>query len=145
LDHVLFNSPAYAEEVAKLARVQLPLKHTSFCRVRDGELLGGIIYYDKRGKESVSAHIGAYSPHWINRTMLFVGFDFPFNQLQVKRIFGFVPETNEQAVQFNQKLGFQIVNRIEYYFKHGVACLVMRLDREDCRYLAVKARFMREN
>ena len=31
---------------------------------------------------------GGWDPHWINRDMLYVVFDYPFNQLGVKRLFG---------------------------------------------------------
>ena len=72
--------------------------------------------------------------------MLFLAFDYPFNQLGVKRIFGQVPEDNHHAIEFNLKFGFRTVARVEGVFPGNIACLVMRLDRENCRMLTIKPR-----
>ena len=85
-------------------------------------------------------HIGGLDPHWINRDMLFVTFDYPFNQLGVKRIFGQVPEDNLHAQEFNVNLGFKYVARIEGVFPHNIACMVMCMEREECRFLTLKPR-----
>jgi hypothetical protein len=144
-DHVLFNSPAYGEEVANLAGTYLPPRSASICRVRDGVLLGGVVYYNKSGNESIFVHVGAYDPHWLNRDMLYVVFDYPFNQLRVKRVFGMVKETNDASIRLSLNAGFKQVARIDGVYKHGVACLIMRMDREDCRFLAVRPRSIKSN
>ena len=54
--------------------------------------MGGVIFSNYTG-ESIAMHSAAWDQHWINRDMLFVIFDYPFNQLGVKRMFGQVPRT----------------------------------------------------
>jgi RimJ/RimL family protein N-acetyltransferase len=114
----------------------------SICRKSDNDvLLGGVIFSHYTG-ESIAIHSGSWDPHWINRDMLFVVFDYPFNQLGVKRIFGQVPEDNKHARSFNENLGFWYVARVEGVFPGDIACMVMRMDREDCRFLTIKPRFI---
>lgn len=140
MDHIVLNEPDYANAIAK--RAGTTFNHASgicLARVRDGDLLGGVIYSHYTG-ESIAIHSASWNDHWINRDMLFVTFDYPFNQLGVKRIFGQVPEDNIHARNFNTKLGFRVVARIEGVFRHNIACLVMCLERKDCRFLGMRPR-----
>ena len=90
--------------------------------------------------ESIAIHMAGWNPHWINRDMLFVTFDYPFNQLGVKRIFGYVPETTFTLYVSMRSSASRIVARIEGMFPHNVACCLMKLEREDCRFLGVRPR-----
>ena len=95
--------------------------------------------------ESIQVHSACWTPHWLNRDMLYVTVDYPFNQLGVNRIFGMVPEDNLHAQEFNIKFGFQYVVRIEGVYKGNIPCMVMSLERGACRYLSVKPRSIRPN
>jgi RimJ/RimL family protein N-acetyltransferase len=140
LDRIVLNDPHWGAEVARIAGTHyFPEQSACVMRLRDDEPVGGVIYTGYTS-ESIVVHSGAWTPHWLNRDMLYVVFDYPFNQLGVKRLFGHVPEDNRHARLFNEKMGFRYVARIEGVFKHGVACMVMRLDREDCRFLWVRPR-----
>ena len=144
-DHVLFNNPAYGEEVASIVGVGLPPRSSSIVRVRFGHLMGGVIYYSKQGTTSISAHVGARTPYWLNRDMLFAIFDYPFRQLAMERIYVMVNARDEHAVRFNTNIGFRRVTVIPKYFKHGADCLVMCMECEDCRFLNVKPRSIKAN
>ena len=140
MDHVRFNDAGDGQAIAKLAGTSFHAgRDIAICRLRDNVRLGGVVFANFT-HESIGIHSASWTPRWINRDMLYVTFDYPFNQLGVKRIFGQVPETNQHAVDFNEKLGFRTVARVEGVFPGNVACLVMRLDREDCRMLSVKPR-----
>lgn len=139
-DQILFNQHPDGDEIAKLAGTSFnPKSGTSICRHRGDERLGGVIFTHFT-RESIAIHSAGWNPHWINRDLVFVTFDYPFNQLGVKRIFGQVPETNLHAQEFNVKVGFKYVARIEGVFPHNVACLVMCLERDECRFLGTKPR-----
>lgn len=103
-----------------------------------GKLLGGNIYTGYTGA-SIHLHMAGFEPAWANRDFLWVAFDYPFNQLGCKKVFGQVPETNLKALEIDLKLGFKIVARIEDVFPDG-ACLLLALAREDCRWLDIKPR-----
>lgn len=122
----------------------MPGVDTAIGRVSKDTLLGGVILTDYTG-ESIAIHTASWVPRWVNRDLIFVVFDYPFNQLGVKRIFGRLPETYEWAHSFNLHCGFRDVARIEGVYEHNVAQIVMRLDREDCRFFGIRPRRVRSN
>ena len=138
MDHVLTDDVERGEEIARACgQFYNPKCDHNFARVRDGRLLGGVMF-NHYTRESMQIHVAGFDPHWGTRLMIYLAFDYPFNQLGVKRLFGMVPETNWRAQVINMKLGFKMVARIEGVFRHGDACVVMRMDREDCRLLGLK-------
>ena len=145
MDKIRFNVLHDGLAVAERAGTSFhPGRDISICRVRDGGRMGGVIFTNFT-HESVVIHSGAWADHWINRDMLFVTFDYPFNQLGVNRIFGHVPEDNMHARRFNEKLGFKYVARIAGVFRHNIACQVMCLERSECRFLDIKPRHFKSN
>jgi RimJ/RimL family protein N-acetyltransferase len=145
LDHIVLNNTDCGAAIARLAGTDFnPQTAISICRLRDGARLGGVLFTHYTG-ESIAMHSASWHPRWINRDMLYVAFDYPFNQLGVKRIFGQVSEDNLHARAFNENIGFRTVARIEGVFRGNVACIVMRLDREDCRFLKIKPRNILSN
>jgi RimJ/RimL family protein N-acetyltransferase len=116
----------------------------SISRAIDGELLGGVIYTDFTG-ESLFCHIASFHNPWVSRDLLWVVFDYPFNQLGVKRIFGRIPETNLAAIGLNQHMGLKTIAVIPGVYKHGVGSRIMCIERADCRFLKIKPRHIRTN
>lgn len=106
-----------------------------------GKLLGGNVLTGYTGA-SIHMHTAGFVPRWATRDFLWVAFDYPFNQLGCKKVFGQVPEYNKQALEIDLKLGFKVVARIEDVFPDG-ACLVLALAREDCRWLNLKPRSLK--
>jgi len=144
-DRIVFNDPGHGAAIAALAGARfMPGTDVAIARVLNHNLLGGVILTDYTG-ESVAMHTGSWVPHWVNRDLIFVVFDYPFNQLGVKRVFGRLPETNEQAHSFNLHCGFRDVARVEGVYEHNVAQIVMRLDREDCRFFGIRPQRVRSN
>lgn len=86
--------------------------------------------------------MAGFRPDWANRDMLWVAFDYPFNQLGCKKLFGQVPESNPKALEIDLKLGFKIIAKIDDVFPDG-ALIVVALDRDDCRWLNLKPRGLR--
>lgn len=142
---IVVNDPEDGQEIAAAAGAYFnPACDNVICHHRGDERLGGQILTGYTG-ESISGHTASWSPHWINRDMIFMCFDYPFNQLGVKRIFGQVPEDNWHALEFNRKMGFKQVARIEGVYRHNIACIVMCLEREDCHLLKVRPRNIQSN
>jgi len=52
-----------------------------------------------------------------------------------KRLFGMVPENNKKALKLDAHLGFTEVARVPDAVAEGVAYVIMRLEKQDCRYL----------
>jgi RimJ/RimL family protein N-acetyltransferase len=144
LDLILFNQPGHGDVVAKALGTRFNERTNSLItRVRDGELIGGVIY-DSYTHESIMAHIAGWEDRWLNRDLLWVMFDYPFNQMGVKRIFAQVQASNHHAIEFDHKLGFRDVAEIEGVYPGNVSAIIMRMDREDCRWLNIKTNYFKK-
>lgn len=150
-DRVLTDDPELGDEIARRAGTtynpkvdhnfaHVKEKHTpaSGGMVRTDQVLLGGVCYNHFTHESVQIHMAGWHWHWVSRLMIYLAFDYPFNQLGVKRLFGMVPESNWAAQVINMKLGFKPVARIEGVFRHNVACIVMGMERDECRWLGMK-------
>lgn len=102
------------------------------------KLLGGVIYEGFTGA-SIQAHIAGFHPFWLTRDLLWIMFDYPFTQLKVETIFSQIRESNRAALEFNRKLGFKEVSRIEGVFPDG-QCVLTKLTRPECRWLNITPR-----
>lgn len=107
-------------------------------RWEDGLLLGGVIYQNFT-HESIAMHVASFRNNWVTRDLIWVCFHYPFVQLGVKRIFGQVPETNIQALNFDLRFGFKILTKIDGVFPDG-GVIVLVLERDECRWLDLKPR-----
>jgi RimJ/RimL family protein N-acetyltransferase len=138
---VIVFDPKYGDMIARSAGTHFnPISDVVIARLKDGELLGGVIYTGYTGA-SVAMHVAGFDPKWINPDMLWICFDYAFNQLKVNKIFGQVPANNKRALEFDLKLGFIEVARIADVFPDG-DLLVMAMSREQCRWLRLKPRRM---
>jgi len=146
IPNIRFNHHEDGEQIAKTVQfIYNPRGDTVISRFdRDGDLMGGVIYTGYTGpKGSVGMHYAGFHPRWFSRDMLFVCFDYPFNQLGVKKIFGQVPVMNEEVVKLNCKLGFKAEEVIKDVYPDG-DMLLMSMYRDDCRYLDIVPSFAKE-
>lgn len=84
---------------------------------------------------SVQAHFMVTNAAALKHGMLQECFDYIFNELSVKYVYGLVPGDNEKAIKFNQHLGFTELVRLPEAFKHGVDYVLMELKKANCNYL----------
>jgi hypothetical protein len=136
---IVFGNHEYGYRIAAASGTSFnPASDQVIARVKDGVLLGGVTYQGYTGA-SIQLHMAGFRHDWANRDFLWVAFDYPFNQLGCRKVFGQVPETNQLALEIDQKLGFKIIAKIDDVFPDG-ACYVLALAREDCRWLKLKPR-----
>lgn len=142
-----FNNHSHGRKVMKSINSSFtPVTMQVISRTDDeGKLLGGVVYENYTGPGgSILAHISGFAPNWINRDMLYVMFDYPFNQLDCKQAFGQVAAKNTHSIEFNTKLGWETVMTLEGVFPDDDMVL-MRYRRENCRFLAIKPRSIKSN
>lgn len=100
-------------------------------------LIAGVLYRNFNGA-NIEAHIAAQpGARWLTRSFLWAMFDYPFNQLGVRRITGLVPAKNLAARRFDEHLGFVVEATLKDALP-GDDLIVYRLRREDCRWLSLK-------
>lgn len=136
---IQFGNHDHAIQISKAARIHFnPACDVCISRSHDDKLLGGVIFQQFTGA-SITIHVAAFDPHWINPDMLWITFHYPFEQLKVKKIFGQVPQDNSRALEFDRKLGFKVETIIRDVYPDGDMVL-LSMYREDCRWLKLKPR-----
>lgn len=100
-----------------------------------GALVAGVLYEDWNGA-NVVCHIRGEG-NWACRSYLATIFDYPFNQLKVKRITVPVASTNLKSIQLVTKMGFELECTLAQATPEGDLHL-FRMWRDECKYLKGK-------
>lgn len=109
-----------------------PGTSTGIARVKDGQIVAAALYEGHNGP-NVFAHI-AVEPGGMNRQFLSLIFDYPFNQLGVKRITGVVPSSNKAAQRLDEHLGFELEANLAGAHPDG-DLLIYKMTADKCRWL----------
>jgi hypothetical protein len=109
---------------------------------RTGELLGGVLLGDFTGS-MLFIHQAGFHPNWISPDLLWVVFDYAFNQVKAVKLCGTVPSGNQELLALNEKLGFKVESRIADGYPGGNDLVAMTMTPDECRWLKLKPRKMR--
>ena len=123
----------------------------SMCHMIRCEDSQGVIGYDDGGtiqcgsvfdsftSDACSVHLAILNPIVIRHGFLTELARHLFITCGRKRIFGLVPSNNAKALKLNAHLGWKEVARIPDAIRSGVGYVVLRMDKEDCRWLPKEA------
>jgi len=75
------------------------------------------------------------------KKFLWACFDYPFNQCGLQAVTGLVNSANEKAMRFDKHLGFKEVFRLEKLHDGGGDLVVMKMDKDECKWLKLGARY----
>lgn len=102
---------------------------------KDGELIAGALYEGYNG-HNVWVHLaGAPGRKWMNRQFLWYGFHYPFNEMGVKRLSGYVNASNTDARRLNEHLGYEEEACLKGAAPDGGDVILYVMWRENCRFL----------
>lgn len=140
-----FNDIDHGYRIADvIPRIFNPMADKVISRTdKDGKLLGGVIY-EGFISNCVFMHQGSFAKHWLSGDMLWLLFDYPFNQLKVGVVCGTVPSSRPDLVTFNERIGFRVECSIKGAYKDG-DLVIMSMRRPECRWLNVKPKSIRSN
>ena len=105
---------------------------TAIGRLKDGELVAGVLYEDYT-KANIVCHI-AGDGGWATRGFLGLIFNYPFDQLVVKRITAPVHSNNEKSILLMTRLGFTLEAVLAQAIPEG-DLLIYRMFKSECRFL----------
>jgi RimJ/RimL family protein N-acetyltransferase len=108
----------------------------------DGRFLGGVIYTGFTGS-MVTVHVAGVG-NWASPELMWLIFDYPFMQLQVKKLVCTAGSDNKHSMDIIERVGFKLEYKIEDGIPGGTLNLYSML-REDCRWLKLRSRYMRLN
>ncbi len=100
---------------------------------RDGELVGGVMYEGFNG-HNIWMHCAGIG-RWITRDLLKAAFAYPFIQLDVLNVWGWVDASNTKARRLDEHLGFSQQAVLAGAAKDGGDVIIYRMTREECRFL----------
>lgn len=105
-------------------------------RVKDGKLVGGILYEDFNGV-NVMCHIAGEGAHWLSRRFLWAIFHYPFEYLQATRMTAPVASVNTACRRFVERLGFTEECTMVGAHPQG-DIIIYRLLANECRWLELR-------
>jgi hypothetical protein len=135
---VALNHPGVRRLVMSKAAYTVSPECVCIGTLRDGLPAGGFVIGAYYPGCSVEAHMGGH-PHWMNRDVVVMFFDYVFNQLGVKKLIAPVPSTNTRALEIDLRAGFQIEARIKDAVPDG-DLLILTMLRAECRFLGLPLR-----
>lgn len=124
----------------------------ALCHMIKCEDSQGIIGYDEKGiikcgavfdsftVDACSVHLAMLSPMALRYGFLDEIAKHLFITCSRERVFGLVPSNNSKAIKLNSHLGWKEVTRIPDAVSSGVDYIVLRMDKEDCRWLHHKTK-----
>lgn len=118
-------------------------KDVVISNVRDGKLLGGAILDGYTGP-CIFIHQAGFDKRWLSKDMLWVIFDYAFNQLGCSKVAGTIPSTRTQLLAFNVRLGFKVEAVIKDAYP-GADMLVISMTRDECPWLKIKPSTLQSN
>ncbi len=102
---------------------------------RDGKLCAVVVFNLYSGAD-IAMHVASDgSRRWMTRAFLRAVFRYPFIQLGVRRVTGYVPATNRDALDFDLHIGFQPEGRMRQALPDGTDVLILGMLKAECRYL----------
>lgn len=127
---------AVAEWVAERAGCSIPNYGAGLGMVnKAGDLVAGVMYENYTGA-SVTATIAINKGTIISKDFMRVIFEYPFEQLKVKKLFAMVAASNAPSIEFITRCGFVEETRIKDYYESGDA-VVFACTPESCRWLTM--------
>ena len=103
---------------------------------RGGKLVAGTAFANWN-QVNIEAHIAAEGKHCLTREYLWTIFDYPFNQLKVRRVTLCIGEGNKPSRRFAEHLGFILEAELADAHPTGKLC-IYRQYRHECRFLQVR-------
>ncbi len=114
---------------------------------RGGRIMGGFAFTGFMGN-AISVHMAGHGD-WCSRTLMWMAFDYGFNQLGCHKLLAPVPSDNHRALELDLRAGWHVETLIRDVVKHpdgSVASLfILGMTRDQCKWLRVPGRnWMRE-
>jgi RimJ/RimL family protein N-acetyltransferase len=100
----------------------------------DGIVRWAVVYDNYEQGGSVQMHIAITDPKYVTRRAISAVFEYPFYQLGVKKVLGFVNSENLKALSFDLRLGFEVEAVVNDVYERG-DLYILSMTREKCRWL----------
>lgn len=114
-------------------------KAVSLGVIRNGKLVGGVVYHDYRDLDGDIQLSAAFStPLWCQRETVRDLFGYPFNQLGCSRITMLVRRSNKHARKFTEGLGLKLEGIVRKAYAGKEDIFVFGMLRDECKWIKAK-------
>jgi len=103
--------------------------------VGEGNKIEWVVGYTAFIGKTCQMHVINLVESYTPKGLLFGAFDFPFNYLGVEKIIAIVNSLNTRAMNYDKKLGFTEVVRLEGMHDDGGDLVVLEMNKADCRWI----------
>jgi hypothetical protein len=100
---------------------------------RHGTLCAAVIF-DYYTIEDIAMHVASEGRNWLTRSFLRAGFGYPFIQLKVRRVTGYVALRNIPSRRLVQHLGFRLEGVKKDALRDDDLC-IYGMTRRECRFI----------
>lgn len=112
---------------------------TGLALTKDDEIVCGVVY-DDYSVSNIWMHVAALpGRRWLTKEsylrFTYTCFHYPFIQLGVKRVSGWVEASNAEARRFDEHLGFKQEAVLQGAARDGGDVIIYVMHRKDCRYV----------
>jgi len=98
----------------------------------EDRLVAGVVYHDFRTEcGDCSLTVASRSPRWATRGTIAYLLQYPFIELDCRRVSSMVRGDNERALTFNRRLGFVEEGRRREFYADGVDAVVFGMMRTE--------------
>ena len=106
--------------------------------LNDDNDIQAVAVFDMFGVDNCHVHFAIDNPFVLRHGFLHEIARHVFTQCGLQRIFGLVPSNNEKALKLDMHIGMKEVARIPHGMRQGVDCIVVSMDKVDCKWLNVE-------
>lgn len=137
------NSPELKELAAEILSKEIYVKPTKdlqaiFWANPETQVIEWCIGFDSFLGKTCQIHVVNFNKKYTPRKLLFAVFDYAFNKAGVETLLGVVNSNNEDAMKYDQNLGFKEVYRLEGMHDDGGDLVLFAMKKADCRFIREK-------
>ena len=103
----------------------------------DSKTIQAVCVADTFTRDACSLHVAIDNPMVLRHGFIQHVFNHLYHNCGRERIFGVVPSSNTRALKFDFHIGFREVARIGDAIAEGIDSVIVRMDKKDCRWIAV--------
>jgi hypothetical protein len=111
----------------------------SFSSHRDGEILGGFVVCKYLGA-SATMHMAGLDPGWCSRELLWLAFDYSFNQLGLGKLIAPVRSDNYYGLSIDLRAGWRVEGLIRDVYPGATHMFILTMTKDSCPWLDYKPR-----
>lgn len=100
--------------------------------ISGGQLIAGVVYNEYQEQYgTIAVSVAADTPRWAAKGIIRAMLHYPFQQLNVNKVWSAMMHTNERAIRFNKGLGFTQEAVLKDHFGIGQHAVITRMLKSD--------------